>query len=285
MRGFLCLLPAFLALWATSSIWTVFAIAVANQTVNLTEGIPYISLCGSYPPQSCIFSQLLNMGAAMGNCPRPPSRAGPPSDQEPGHTGLAGTRDFHAHSHRADNSQCTVINVINKPVTGHGSCQSLSMGLVRALSPPGGPGLSTGLPLNSPCSSLQQKNQQATHLTGAFFALFVGHIYFWLQLLLSWRMKSLPQPGAPWIGPLRLALCSICSVLMVAMVVLHTSLLRSHSAVCEWAVAMLLFMLFGLLTVDFSSLEGCTLCLRPGPSLNLQPASPISLQVPPSQAL
>lgn len=65
MWGYLSVLPAFLALWAAASIWTVFAIAVTNRTVNLTEGIPYISLCGSYPPQSCIFSQLLNMGAAM----------------------------------------------------------------------------------------------------------------------------------------------------------------------------------------------------------------------------
>ncbi|KAM5209080.1 modulator of macroautophagy TMEM150B isoform 2-T2 [Hipposideros larvatus] len=65
MWGYLSMLPAFLALWAAASIWTVFAIAVANRTVNLTEGIPYISLCGSYPPQSCIFGQLLNMGAAM----------------------------------------------------------------------------------------------------------------------------------------------------------------------------------------------------------------------------
>ncbi|XP_048962306.1 modulator of macroautophagy TMEM150B isoform X4 [Canis lupus dingo] len=65
MWGYLSLLPAFLALWAITGVWTVFALAVANRSVNLTEGFPYISLCGSYPPQSCIFSQLLNMGAAM----------------------------------------------------------------------------------------------------------------------------------------------------------------------------------------------------------------------------
>lgn len=79
-----------------------------------------------------------------------------------------------------------------------------------------GRGLCTGLPLTSPCSSsFQQKNQLATHLVGAFLALFVGHVYFWLQLFLFWKMKSLPQPGAPWIGPLRLLLCSLCTVLLV----------------------------------------------------------------------
>ncbi|XP_057352562.1 modulator of macroautophagy TMEM150B isoform X2 [Manis pentadactyla] len=127
--------------------------------------------------------------------------------------------------------------------------------------------------------NFQQKNQLPTHLTGAFFAFFVGNLYFWLQLLLFWRMRSLPQPGAPWIGPLRLGLCGLCTILMVAMVVLHTWPLRSASAACEWAVAMLLFTLFGLFAVDFSSLDGCALCLQPGPSLSVPPASPVTLQV------
>ncbi|EPQ05942.1 Transmembrane protein 150B [Myotis brandtii] len=226
MWGYLALLPAFLALWAATSIWTVFAIAVANKTVNLTEGIPYISLCGSFPPQSCIFSQLLNMGAAMA-------------------TWICILR---YHQFR----DWGVGKWFNQLI--------LWSGLLCAFG-------------TSVVGNFQQKNQLATHLTGAFLALFVGHVYFWLQLYLSWRMKSLPQPGAPWIGPLRLLLCSLCTVLLVTMVILHTSLQRSAAAVCEWAVAMLLFLLFGLLAVDFSGLEGCTLCLRPGPSL-LTPARP-----------
>lgn len=44
----------------------------------------------------------------------------------------------------------------------------------------------------------------------------MGNLYFWLQLLLFWRMRGLPQPGAPWIGPLRLGLCGLCTILMVA---------------------------------------------------------------------
>ncbi|XP_045297415.1 modulator of macroautophagy TMEM150B isoform X2 [Leopardus geoffroyi] len=128
--------------------------------------------------------------------------------------------------------------------------------------------------------NFQQKNQLPTHLTGAFFAFFVGNLYFWMQHLLFWWMKSLPQPGPPWIGPLRLGLCSLCTILMVTMVILHSWLLRSASAACEWAVAMLLFTLFGLFAVDFSGLDGCTLTLRPGPSLSSPPASPISLQIP-----
>ncbi|KAI2593252.1 transmembrane protein 150B, partial [Homo sapiens] len=65
MWGYLSLMPVFLAVWAISGVWIVFAIAVTNRTVDLSKGFPYISICGSFPPQSCIFSQVLNMGAAL----------------------------------------------------------------------------------------------------------------------------------------------------------------------------------------------------------------------------
>ncbi|XP_073349683.1 modulator of macroautophagy TMEM150B [Pagrus major] len=55
------LLPVCLALFGTVGIWTVFAVAVTNGSVNLTEGVPYISECGTYTPQSCLFSQICNI--------------------------------------------------------------------------------------------------------------------------------------------------------------------------------------------------------------------------------
>ncbi|XP_006798072.2 modulator of macroautophagy TMEM150B [Neolamprologus brichardi] len=55
------LLPVCLAFFGTAGIWTVFAVAVTNGSVNLTEGIPYISQCGTYNPQSCLFSQVCNI--------------------------------------------------------------------------------------------------------------------------------------------------------------------------------------------------------------------------------
>ncbi|XP_070704621.1 modulator of macroautophagy TMEM150B [Pempheris klunzingeri] len=60
------LLPIGLAVFGTVGIWTVFAISVTNGSVNLTEGIPYISQCGTYIPQSCLFSQVCNICSVLG---------------------------------------------------------------------------------------------------------------------------------------------------------------------------------------------------------------------------
>uniref|UniRef100_A0A7N6A7N1 CWH43-like N-terminal domain-containing protein n=1 Tax=Anabas testudineus TaxID=64144 RepID=A0A7N6A7N1_ANATE len=60
------LLPICLAVFGTVGIWTVFGIAVTNGSVNLTEGVPYISTCGSYNPQSCLFSQICNTSSVLG---------------------------------------------------------------------------------------------------------------------------------------------------------------------------------------------------------------------------
>ncbi|XP_011750338.2 modulator of macroautophagy TMEM150B isoform X2 [Macaca nemestrina] len=231
MWGYLSLMPIFLAVWAISGVWIVFAIAVTNRTVDLSKGFPYISICGSFPPQSCIFSQVLNMGAALA-------------------------------------AWICIVRYHQLRDWGVGRWPNqliLWTGLLCALG-------------TSVVGNFQEKNQRPTHLAGAFLAFILGNVYFWLQLLL-WRLKNLPQPGAPWIGPLRLGLCSFCTILIVAMIVLHACSLRSVSAACEWAVAMLLFALFGLFAVDFSVLESCTLCVQPWTSLSPPPASPISLPV------
>nr|XP_036881747.1 modulator of macroautophagy TMEM150B isoform X6 [Manis javanica] len=181
MWGYLSLLPAFLALWGVSGVWTVFAIAVANGAVNLTEGFPYIRAASS---ASCSTWELLWLRDwGVGKWP----------NQLILWTGLLcalGT---------------SVVGNFQVPARGGGE---------RFRSPSGAPrGRLFGSSVLEPW---EQKNQLPTHLTGAFFAFFVGNLYFWLQLLLFWRMRGLPQPGAPWIGPLRLGLCGLCTILMVA---------------------------------------------------------------------
>ncbi|XP_056400752.1 modulator of macroautophagy TMEM150B-B-like [Hyla sarda] len=59
------LLPISLTVWSTAGIWIVYEIAVSNGSVNVTENFPSISKCGTYPPQSCIFGQILNVGAIL----------------------------------------------------------------------------------------------------------------------------------------------------------------------------------------------------------------------------
>ncbi|XP_044523061.1 modulator of macroautophagy TMEM150B isoform X5 [Gracilinanus agilis] len=114
--------------------------------------------------------------------------------------------------------------------------------------------------------NFQQSNELSMHLFGAFLAFVVGVAYFWTQLVLLRQAKPEAQPGAPWIETLRLLLCGGCTFLMVAMVVLHLRSLRSAAAVCEWSISMLLFILFGLLAVDFSHLSGLVLSLQTRPT-------------------
>ncbi|XP_013862296.1 modulator of macroautophagy TMEM150B [Austrofundulus limnaeus] len=55
------LLPIITAILGIGGAFTVFAVSVANGSVNLTKGVPYISECAGYPPQSSIFTQLYNI--------------------------------------------------------------------------------------------------------------------------------------------------------------------------------------------------------------------------------
>uniref|UniRef100_A0A8C5MTB1 Transmembrane protein 150B n=1 Tax=Leptobrachium leishanense TaxID=445787 RepID=A0A8C5MTB1_9ANUR len=59
------LLPISLAILGIAGVWIVYAIAVSNGSVDITLEFPFISVCGSYPPQSCIFAQILNVGAVF----------------------------------------------------------------------------------------------------------------------------------------------------------------------------------------------------------------------------
>ncbi|KAJ0000773.1 hypothetical protein NQD34_005793 [Periophthalmus magnuspinnatus] len=60
------LLPLSLTVFGIAGIWIVYVISVSNGTVNITERFPYISECGSYTPQSTIFSQYCNICTIIG---------------------------------------------------------------------------------------------------------------------------------------------------------------------------------------------------------------------------
>ncbi|MEE6483009.1 hypothetical protein FKM82_013405 [Ascaphus truei] len=201
------LLPILLTVWATAGIWIVYAMAVANGSVNITISFPYISTCGSYPPQSCIFGQVLNVGAFLVvwiSAIR-----------------FQQIRDYGCHS--ALNSA------------------SLAMGLISALG-------------TSIVANFQQSIQLETHLIGAFLAFFIGNVYFWLQTALTYQVT--PKHGGCWIGVIRFCLSLACTALILMMVVFISQKMVSIAAICEWIVAMILFLLFGLFAVDFWHLDG-----------------------------
>ncbi|CAM4689912.1 unnamed protein product [Lepidochelys olivacea] len=208
------LLPILLAICGTVGFWVVYAMSVANGSVNVTVMFPYISTCGSDPPQSCIFGQVLNMGAFL----------------------------------------VILISYLRFQQVRDWGCPcalntaGLCLGLLCALGA-------------SVVGNFQQSNQLETHLFGAFLAFVVGVVYFWVQAALTKRVKL--HPGGRWIGPTRFCLSAGSTALLVA---------RSEAAACEWTLALILFLLFGLFAVDFRHIESCSVGLQhraPPPALEL----------------
>ncbi|KAJ6654355.1 hypothetical protein lerEdw1_006948 [Lerista edwardsae] len=190
-----------------------YAMAVANGSVNITEAFPYISTCGAYPPQSCIFGQILNLGAFLGVviC----------------YVKYQQVRDYGCHSR---------LNSVG-----------LVLGLLCAFG-------------SSIVGNFQQYNQLEMHLFGAFLAFVLGILYFWVQAFLTDQVK--PRHGGPWIGPLRFSLSVCGSVLLIATVALFFMKRGSEAAYCEWALAMDLFLLFGLFVVDFRHVGACSIHVK-----------------------
>uniref|UniRef100_A0A8D0BAC7 Transmembrane protein 150B n=1 Tax=Salvator merianae TaxID=96440 RepID=A0A8D0BAC7_SALMN len=203
------LLPVLLAVLGIVGLWVVYAIAVVNGSVNVTKVFPYISTCGSYPPQSCIFGQILNLVAVLG---------------------------------------LVVCYLKYQQVRDYG-CDSrlnqagLVLGIFCALG-------------SSIVGNFQQTNQLETHLFGAFLAFVLGVLYFWVQTFLTDRVK--PRHGGTWIGPLRFSLSFWGSAFFIATIIFFYLDMVSEAAYCEWALAMDLFVLFGLFAVDFRHMGSCS---------------------------
>nr|XP_023652616.1 modulator of macroautophagy TMEM150B [Paramormyrops kingsleyae] len=208
------LLPISLAVAGTLGIWAVFGIAVSNGTVNLTMEFPYISTCGTFTPQSCIFSQITNLCALL---------------------------------------VLWIVVIRFQQIRDYGqNCRanvaSLVVGFISTL----------GISL---IGNFQQSVLIEVHLLGAFLAFIVGLAYFWLQLWLTYKTE--PSLDRSWVGPLRALLCTICTALIVAMSILHKNELRSASAICEWALVMSFFLLFGLFAAEFRHIDCHRLIVQP----------------------
>ncbi|XP_055799347.1 modulator of macroautophagy TMEM150B-like [Salvelinus fontinalis] len=220
------LLPICLAVFGIVGIWVVFGIAVSNETVNITDRIPYISECGTYNPQSCIFAQICNICAILA-------------------LWVVVIR-FQQVRDYGQNSKVNIASI----VLGFISCVGISI-----------------------IGNFQQSVVIGIHLLGAFLTFFVGLAYFWLQVWLCY--KAQPFKDRHWVGPLRATFCSICSVLVItsiltdhtaggrspfsenvsSLVILHTTSYKSGAAVCEWALVMSFFVLFGLFGSEFRHID------------------------------
>ncbi|XP_066563279.1 modulator of macroautophagy TMEM150B isoform X2 [Amia ocellicauda] len=177
--------------------------AVSNGSVNLTQEFPYISTCGTQTPQSCVFAQILSIGALM----------------------VVWIVLIRFQQLRDCGYACRA------------NTASLVLGLVCALG----------------CSivgNFQQSAVMQVHLLGAFLAFFVGVAYFWIQVYLTYSTACCPG-GGRWLGPVRIMLCCLCTVLIITMSVLHNQDYRSAAAGCEWGAATAFFLLFALFAEDF----------------------------------
>ncbi|XP_032869294.1 modulator of macroautophagy TMEM150B isoform X1 [Amblyraja radiata] len=102
--------------------------------------------------------------------------------------------------------------------------------------------------------NFQTVNQIYVHLLGAFLSFFIGNLYFWLQVVLMYRLK--PRHGGCWVGPLRIICNLLVTVCLVLVVVLHLWEHRTAAAICEWVAGIALLFLFGLFAVDFGHIDG-----------------------------
>lgn len=200
------LLPLSLAVFGTAGIWIVYVMSVSNGTVNITESFPYISECGSYTPQSTIFSQYCNICAFLG-------------------LWIVVIR-FQQVRDYGDHGKANIL--------------SMALGFVSCL------GVSV-------LGNFQQSVQRLVHLVGAFIAFFLGVGYFWVQLFLTYRAE--PSHDRHWVGPSRALCCCVCTVLIITMVVLANTGHHSAAAMCEWALVMVFFCLFGLFAAEFRHID------------------------------
>ncbi|XP_056090605.1 modulator of macroautophagy TMEM150B [Rhinichthys klamathensis goyatoka] len=200
------LLPVILAVFGTIGLWVVYAIAVSNNTVNITAEFPYISTCGSYNPQSCLFSQICNICCVLA---------------------------------------LWIVTIRFQQIrdlscASHLNTAGLVLGFISSI------GISI-------LGNFQQSVVKVVHLLGALLAFFLGLAYFWVQTWLSYY--SPPSHDRWWVVPVRVILCSLCTCLVICMFALYSAGFPSEAAMCEWALVMCFFALFGIFAAEFRHID------------------------------
>ncbi|KAI3360092.1 hypothetical protein L3Q82_014399 [Scortum barcoo] len=227
-----------------------FAVAVSNGSVNLTEGFPYIrsfmldetgsvlliiSQCGTYNPQSCLFAQICNICSVL----------------ELISYYILNGLIIHLHISCPLLSPSLFLSALFivvirfqqvKDFGNHGKANIFSI-VLGFLS-------SVGISI---IGNFQQSVLMKIHLLGALLAFFLGLAYFWVQLFLTYRAQ--PSQDRCYVGPARATCCTLCTILVIVMSILHNTGHSSGAAMCEWALVMLFFCLFGLFATEFRHID------------------------------
>ncbi|XP_041864817.1 modulator of macroautophagy TMEM150B [Melanotaenia boesemani] len=101
--------------------------------------------------------------------------------------------------------------------------------------------------------NFQSVHFQKLHFLGACSAFFFGLIYFWIQLYLTYRAQ--PSQDRYWVGPVRGICCTLSTLFFIAMSIFVFITYHYEAAVCEWALTMLFFVLFGLFAAEFRHID------------------------------
>lgn len=142
--------PVFLVLYLPVSFIITYTIAVGYGHVE--AGFPYISDTGTLPPESCVFGQLLNIGAVFA-----------------AFTMYVRYRQIYEHC--KDNTEVRRVVTVNKVAFGLGLVTALGVSLV---------------------GNFQETNILVVHLFGAFLAFGIGGIYCYIQTWISYKLPDMP---------------------------------------------------------------------------------------------
>ncbi|XP_011368119.1 transmembrane protein 150A isoform X2 [Pteropus medius] len=273
------LLPVSLSAFSITGLWTVYAMAVMNHHVCPVENwsyndscspdpagqggsktcctlddVPLISKCGTYPPESCLFSLIGNVGAFMalsvwgrwelacswtGLGQRKAPVLAPPMLSSP-----VALICLLLYGQLLEQSRHSWINTTTF-ITG---CTNAA-GLVVV-------------------GNFQVDHAKSLHYIGACVALPAGLLFVCLYCVLSYHGATAPQDLA--MAYLRIVLAAIAFVTLIlsGIFFIHESPQLQHgAALCEWVFVIDILIFFGTFCYEFGAVSSETLvaALQPAP--------------------
>ncbi|XP_064602061.1 DNA damage-regulated autophagy modulator protein 1-like isoform X1 [Liolophura sinensis] len=157
----------------------IISYIIAVCAGHVAPGFPYISDTGTEPPESCIFGQMLNIGAVLA-----------------GITLYIRYRDVEENLKIRDITQrsCVHLSCLNNIGFVLGICSALGASIV---------------------ANFQETKVLVVHLIGAFMTFGLGSIYCWCQTYITYKLCG----ASLKIANLRLGICVTNTVFFIILVV------------------------------------------------------------------